>query len=245
MTAPSTTHAPALLDAPATRDGAGSWLPVVRLGVAVAVLAGLTTSVVGGEPVNGMLSDAVHVPGGGVWLATCVAGLGLVALGTALTAHRRLPAGALRSLVLGLLTLWAVGLAAVAAFPTDLPGVGVTPAGRVHQGAAGVVVLVPSALAVVVATACVARVARALYVAAVGVTGLGALFLAMHLPVVLDGDVAVVGVGLVERLLMAAVVGTALLTTSALTTSALTTSMADSRCAGRPAGTTATVEARR
>ena len=227
-----TTLSTALLDAPPTGGTrTGSRLPLVQLGLAVTVPAGTATSVVGGDPVNGMLSDAVHVPGGGAWLATCLAGLGVVALGTALTAHRRLPAGSLRTLVLGLLALWTVGLAAVAGFPTDLPGIGTTPSGRVHQAAVGVVVLVPAALALLVATGCAARTARALQLAAAGVAVLGAVFLVLHLPVVLGRDVAVPGVGLVERLLMAGVVVTALLTASALD---------GPHGAGRPAGATAT-----
>ncbi|WP_369130795.1 DUF998 domain-containing protein [Modestobacter roseus] len=220
MTGAATTVASPPTAPPDDRFGAGvrapAGLPVVYGGVVVAALAGAGTCVVGGDVVDGMLSDAVHRPSGGAWLTLCLAGLGLVALGTAVAARRALPPGSPRALVLGLLALWVTGLAAVAVFPTDLPGVGTTPAGRAHQAAAAIAMLVPVALGQVAAGLAEPRTARALRRAMAAVLGTGAVFLAMHLPVVLTGDTAVAGVGLVERVLLVAVVGTALLAATAL-----------------------------
>ncbi|TYP87575.1 DUF998 domain-containing protein [Blastococcus xanthinilyticus] len=199
-----------------TGSRSAPWFPVVLLGVAVAVLAGIGTDVVGDNTLDSMLSDAVHRPAGGWWLAGCIVGVEIAAAGTALGVHRGMAAGARRTAVLGLLALWSVGLAAVAAFPTDLPGLDTTAWGRVHQVAAAVAMVVPSVVGLLVAAACSLPARRALRGAAVGLGGLGASFLALHVPVVSTGADPVPGIGLVERLLLAGTAATAVLVAAGL-----------------------------
>ncbi|WP_052091529.1 DUF998 domain-containing protein [Modestobacter caceresii] len=213
---PATAVAADVHPVPVTSSRPGPWLPVVLLGVAIAVLAGIGTDVVGGDTLDGMLSDAVHRPAGSWWLAGCMVGLEIAAAGTALGVHRRLGAGARRTAVLGLLALWSVGLAAVAAFPTDLPGLDTTAWGRVHQVAAAVAMVVPSVVGLLVAATCSPPARRALRGAAVGLGGLGASFLTLHVPVVFAGADPVSGIGLVERLLLAGTATTAVLVAAGL-----------------------------
>ncbi|MBM6402966.1 DUF998 domain-containing protein [Phycicoccus sp. CSK15P-2] len=192
------------------------WFPVVLLGVALAVVGAIGTDLTGGNPLDDMLSHAVHRPAGWWWLTGCVVGMEIAAAGTALGVRRHLTTGRLRTTAFGLLTLWSVGLAAVAAVPSDVPGDPTTAAGRVHQLAAAAVVVGPPALGLLISNACSPRARTVLRRAVVGQAGLGTFFVALHVPVVLLGAEPGSGFGLVERLMLAGMTATAVLAAACL-----------------------------
>ena len=120
MTADLATRAPARV-----RPG---WHRTSLVALVVAVIAGLAMQAFGSvDPVNQMLSDTVAAWPGALLLGLACAALVVVAGCLAVGAG---PARSVRiRLLQTLLALWAAGLAAVAAFPTNLPGTELTDSG--------------------------------------------------------------------------------------------------------------------
>jgi hypothetical protein len=108
------------------------------------------------------------------------------------------PARSVRTRVLQtLLTLWAAGLVAVAAFPTNLPGTELTDSAVLHRYGAGLVVAVPPVLGLLLAAS------RRLRTASLITAGGAVLFGVAHGPAVLFGTDVLPYAGLAERILFA------------------------------------------
>jgi hypothetical protein len=169
--------------------------PLVAIGLAVAVVAGVSMHLVAGiDPVNQMLSDAVVSVPGAVLLGTACAGLVLVAGVLAVRAARH---GPWRRLVPALLGVWAAALAAIVVFPTNPAGMPVDTAAVIHRYGAAMLAVVPPIVGLLVART------RRLRTAAWTTAGAAALFGLLHGPAVLLGAGVVPYAGLTERVLFA------------------------------------------
>jgi len=188
MTADLATRAPARV-----RPG---WHRTSLVALVVAVIAGLAMQAFGSvDPVNQMLSDTVASWPGALLLGLACAALVVVAGCLAVGAG---PARSVRiRLLQTLLALWAAGLAAVAAFPTNLPGTALTDSAVLHRYGAGLVVAVPPVLGLLVA------VSRRLRTASLIAAGGAVLFGVAHGPAVLFGADVPPYAGLAERILFA------------------------------------------
>jgi MFS family permease len=169
--------------------------PLIAIGLAVAVVAGVSLHLVAGiDPVNQMLSDAVVSVPGAVLLGIACAGLVLVAGVLAVRTARH---GPRRRLVPALLGLWAAALAAIVVFPTNPPGMPVDTAAVIHRYGAAMLAVVPPVVGLLVART------RRLRTAAWTTAGAAALFGLLHGPAVLLGGGVVPYAGLTERVLFA------------------------------------------
>jgi hypothetical protein len=167
--------------------------PLVAIGLAVAVVAGVSLHLVAGiDPVNQMLSDAVVSVPGAVLLGTACAGLVAVAAALAVAAARH---GPRPRLVPALLGVWAAALVAIVVFPTNPPGMPATTAAVIHRYGAAMLAVVPPIVGLLVAQT------RRLRVAAWTTAGAAALFGLLHGPAVLLGSDVVPYAGLTERIL--------------------------------------------
>jgi hypothetical protein len=172
------------------------WHRTALAALAVAVVAGLAMQAFGPiDPVNQMLSDTVASWPGALMLGLACAALVVVAgcLAVGAGPARSAPARVLHAL----LALWAAGLVAVAAFPTNLPGTELTDSAVVHRYGAGLVVAVPPVIGLLVAAG------RRLRTASLITVGGAVLFGVAHGPAVLFGADVLPYAGLAERILFA------------------------------------------
>jgi MFS family permease len=167
--------------------------PLVMIGLAVAVVAGISLHLVTHiDPVNQMLSDAVVSLPGTILLGVACAGLVVVAGALAVTAARH---GPRRKLVPTLLGLWSAALATIVVFPTNLPGMPLTTSAVIHRYGAAMLAVVPPVVGLLVART--RRLRRAAWTTAAA----AALFGVLHGPAVLLGRDVVPYAGLTERVL--------------------------------------------
>ena len=166
---------------------------VARVGIAVAVLAGLATHLAGGgvDPIRRMHSDSVASVPGAVLLGTACAALVVVAGALAAMARR----GRRARVVVPLLTAWAAALVAIVVFPTNPPGTELTNAAVVHRYGAALTAVVPPIVGLLVART------RRLRTVSWLTAGAAAVFGAAHAPAVLSGADVVPYAGLAERVL--------------------------------------------
>ncbi len=208
----------------ATARPVPGWLRATRAGILLAAVTGLPAALFQVDPVHATISDAAYQPGGTGWLAASVGGLLLAAGATAVGVRRSPATTRMRGPLLSLLAVWALSLVAVVAFPTNLPGAAAGLDTRVHQVAAGGVVIAPMLLAVLVVPVRGSPGARALRAGITAVGALGVVFAVLHVPVLLaTGPVTTLPyVGLVERLMLLTVLVVVLLTTTVLAGTAAT-----------------------
>lgn len=182
---------------------------VVAAGVAVAAAAVLALHVLGAgrvDPVALTVSDYVSVPGGQALLGLAAGGLATAGAVLARSAARPGRPGA----VPVLLGLWCAALAAVALFPTNVPGAAPDAAAVVHRWAGAVVFAVPPLAGLLAARRPAGsghRPSRALWRWSAGTGAAVLAFLLAHAPAVLAGGAPFALLGLVERVTYLAMFG--------------------------------------
>jgi hypothetical protein len=182
---------------------------VALLPVAVLHLSASTTV----DPLASTISDYVTVPGGHALLgisAAALAAAGLV-LAAALR-HSALPGTGVPA---ALMVSWSAALLVVAVFPTNAPGTPPDAAAAVHRVAGAWVFAVLPLVGVLVAWRARSAADRSGPVSAVawwsGATAVASLaFLLAHIPVVVLGAPGFPLLGAIQRVLVAAVLGTLL-----------------------------------
>ena len=175
--------------------------------VGVAVAAGIVLHWFGSvDAVNQMLSDTVSSAPGAALLGVACAAL-VVAAGCLAVGARH---AARSGLVRGLLGLWAAGLAALAVFPTNLPGTAVTTGAVIHRYGAALAVAVPPAIGLLVART------RRLRTASMVTGGAATLYGAAHLPAMLTGAEILPYAGLAERVVLGLTLLVVVMTAAAL-----------------------------
>jgi hypothetical protein len=169
------------------------WHRVAMTGLVVAVAAGIGLHTFGSvDPVDQMLSDTVSSATGAFLLGVACVALAVTAGGLALGArHSHRP-----RLLRVLLGLWATGLVATAAFPTNLPGTAVNTSAVVHRYGAALAVAVPPIAGLVAART------RRLRTASLVAGGAAVLFGAAHLPAMATGTEVMPLAGLAERIVL-------------------------------------------
>ena len=175
--------------------------------VAVAAAAGIALHWIGSvDAVNQMLSDTVSsAPGAallGVACAALMVAAGCLAVGARHAARSRL--------VRGLLGLWSAGLAALAVFPTNLPGTAVTTGAVIHRYGAALAVAVPPVIGLLVART------RRLRTASLVTGGAAGLYGVAHVPSMVTGTEILPYAGLAERVVLGLVLLVVVMTTAAL-----------------------------
>jgi hypothetical protein len=183
------------------------WHRTALTAIAVALVAGIALHTFGSvDPVNQMLSDTVSSAPSGFLLGVACAAL-VVAAGCLTAAVR--PHGRARLLRV-LLALWAAGLVAVTAFPTNLPGTEVTTSAVVHRYGAALTVAVPPVVGLLVARS------RRLWMASLVTAAAAVLYGVAHAPAMLGGAEILPLAGLAERILLGLVLLVVALTSSEL-----------------------------
>jgi hypothetical protein len=183
------------------------WHRASLTAVAVAVVAGVALHTFGSvDPVNQMLSDTVASAPGAVLLGVAGAALVVAAGFLAVGARHSDRPGLIRTL----LGLWTAGLVALAVFPTNLPGTGVTTGALVHRYGAALAVAVPPIVGLVAARG------RRLRTASLVTGGAAMIYGAAHAPAMLTGAEVMPYAGLAERVVLALVLTVVVLTAAEL-----------------------------